>query len=167
MDIAEVLEFVDDVVHRNTGKRLTNLQRGIIEGTLKQQKYADLADNYDLSPGHVKDMGYELLQMLSDIFEEKVTKKNLESILERQGSINLSFGAQSVNSNIIGSVNICPDHPSEIADNNPSPKSQKPRSKNKGQLETIGHLRRFGLSDEQIAEALGLPLSEVQQIDSM
>jgi len=113
----------------------------------------------------VKDMGYELLQMLSDIFEEKVTKKNLESILERQGNINFSFGAQSVNtnnSNIIGSVNICPDRPSEIADNNQKPKSQKPRSKNKGQIETIAKLRSFGLSDEQIAEALGVSLSEVQ-----
>lgn len=170
MDIAAVLEFLDEVVHRNTGKRLNKLQRGIIEGTLKQQKYADIADNYDLSPGHVKDMGYELLQLLSNIFGEKVTKNNLESILERQGNINLSFGNESINtnnSNIIGSVNICPKHPSDIVDNNPPVKAEKSRSKNKGHSPAIAKLKKFGLTDEQIAEALGLPLSEVKQIDSM
>lgn len=167
MDIAAVLEFLDEVVHRNTGKRLNKLQRGIIEGTLKQQKYADIADNYDLSPGHVKDMGYELLQLLSNIFGEKVTKNNLEYILERQGNINLSFGNESVNGNIIGSVNICPKYPSEIVDNNPPVKAEKSRSKNKDHSPAIAKLKKFGLTDEQIAEALGLPLSEVKQIDSM
>ena len=167
MDIAAVLEFLDEVVHRNTGKRLNKLQRGIIEGTLKQQKYADIADNYDLSPGHVKDMGYELLQLLSNIFGEKVTKNNLESILQQQGYITLSFGDKNFNSNIIGYLNICPERSSDIVDNNPPVKAEKSRSKNKGHSPAIAKLKKFGLTDEQIAEALGLPLSEVKQIDSM
>ncbi|MEK0196193.1 hypothetical protein WME70_32950, partial [Microcoleus anatoxicus PTRS1] len=110
MDIHEVLQFVDKVVYAKTGKRLNDLQRGIIEGTLKQQKYTEIADTYRLTQGHVKDVGYELLQMLSNAFDEPVDKGNLKSVLERQGNLNISdctFG----NSNIIGYINVCSDRP--------------------------------------------------------
>lgn len=33
-------------------------------------------------------------------------------------------------------------------------------------METVNKLRQFGLGDEQIAEALGLTLDEVKQVDS-
>ena len=32
-------------------------------------------------------------------------------------------------------------------------------------IETIDKLRQFGLSDEQIAEALNIPLEQVKQVD--
>ena len=38
-------------------------------------------------------------------------------------------------------------------------------SKNKTKIETIEKLRQFGLSDEQIAEALDIPLEQVKQVD--
>jgi predicted transposase YdaD len=39
------------------------------------------------------------------------------------------------------------------------------KSKNKTKIETIDKLRPFGLSDEQIAEALNIPLELVKQVD--
>jgi predicted transposase YdaD len=39
------------------------------------------------------------------------------------------------------------------------------KSKNQTQIETIDKLRQFGLSDEQIAEALDIPLEQVKQVD--
>ncbi|HAG82639.1 MAG TPA: hypothetical protein DCL61_16125 [Cyanobacteria bacterium UBA12227] len=39
------------------------------------------------------------------------------------------------------------------------------RSNNQTKIETIDKLRQFGLSDEQIAEALELPLEVVKQGD--
>ncbi|MDY7014641.1 MAG: hypothetical protein SVX43_13765, partial [Cyanobacteriota bacterium] len=72
MDVREVLQFVDEAVLLKTGKRLNDLQRGIIEGTLKRQKYADIAESYGCSAGHAKDIGYELLHLLSDVFDEPV-----------------------------------------------------------------------------------------------
>jgi len=81
MDIREVMQFVDEVVYAKTGKRLNDLQRGIIEGTLKRQKYSDIAKNYNCTTGHTKEVGYELWRMLSDIFGETVDKKHLQSIL--------------------------------------------------------------------------------------
>jgi hypothetical protein len=161
MDIHQVLEFVDKVVYAKTGKRLNDLQRGIIEGTLKQQKYAEIADTYRLTEGHVKDVGYELLQMLSDTFDEPVDKGNLKSVLARQDNLNISFG----NSNIIGYINVCSDRPTATPDENQPKTPDFQQAKDKAKIETIGKLRQFGLSDEQIAEVLGLTLEEVKQVD--
>ena len=161
MDIHEVLQFVDKVVYAKTGKRLNDLQRGIIEGTLKQQKYSEIADTYRLTQGHVKDVGYELLQMLSDAFDEPVDKGNLKSVLERQDNLNISFG----NNNIIGYINVCSDRPTATPDENQAKTPDFQQAKDEAKIETIGKLRQFGLSDEQIAEVLRLTLEEVQQVD--
>lgn len=161
MDTHQVLEFVDKVVYAKTGKRLNDLQRGIIEGTLKQQKYSEIADTYRLTQGHVKDVGYELLQMLSDTFDEPVDKGNLKSVLERQDNLNISFG----NSNIIGYINVCSDRPTATPDENQPKTPDFQQAKDKAKIEMVGKLRQFGLSDEQIAEVLGLTLEEVQQVD--
>ena len=162
MDIHEVLQFVDKVVYAKTGKCLNDLQRGIIEGTLKQQKYAEIADTYRLTQGHVKDVGYELLQMLSDTFGEPVEKGNLKSVLERQDNLNISFG----NNNVIGYINVCSDRPTATPDEIQPPTPDLRRDKHLAKIETIAKLRQFGLSDEQIAESLGLTLDEVKQVDS-
>ena len=161
MDIHQVLEFVDKVVYAKTGKRLNDLQRGIIEGTLKQQKYTEIADTYRLTQGHVKDVGYELLQMLSDTFDEPVDKGNLKSVLARQDNLNISFG----NSNIIGYINVCSDRPTATPDENQPKTPDFQQAKDEAKIEKIGKLRQFGLSDEQIAEVLGLTLEEVKQVD--
>lgn len=165
MDIHEVLQFVDQVVCAKTGKHLNDLQRGIIEGTLKQQKYAEIADTYRLTQGHVKDVGYELLQMLSDTFGESVEKGNLKSVLDRQGNLNI-WDCTIGNSNIIGYINVCSDRPTATPDENQPPTPDLRRDKHQAKIETIAKLRQFGLSDGQIAESLGLTLEEVKQVDS-
>ncbi|MEG4148430.1 hypothetical protein [Microcoleus sp. Pol12B5] len=162
MDIREVLEFVDQVVYDKTGKRLNDLQRGIIEGTLNRQKYAEIADSYRLSEGHVKDRGYELLQMLSDVFDEPVDKHNLKSVLERKGNLNISFG----DNNIMGYINICSDRPTSTPNKSLPATPDFQRDQYQAKIEMVGKLRQFGLKDEQIAELLGLTLEEVKQVDS-
>lgn len=133
MDIHEVLQFVDKVVYAKTGKRLNDLQRGIIEGTLKQQKYSEIADTYRLTQGHVKDVGYELLQMLSDAFDEPVDKGNLKSVLERQDNLNISFG----NSNIIGYINVCCDRPTATPDENQPKTPDFQQAKDEAKIEKL------------------------------
>jgi hypothetical protein len=92
MDTADILQFVDEVVCVRTGKHLNDLQRKIIEGILNRQKYSDIANTYGCTAGHAKDVGYELLHVLSDAFDEPVHKGNLESVLERQLNLNINFG---------------------------------------------------------------------------
>lgn len=167
MQVNELLQLVDDAVYLNTGKHLNDLQRGVIEGTLKYQKYADIAENCGCSAGHAKDVGYELLKMLSDIFGEPVDKSNLKSVLERQGNVNISLGNRSINSNVIGCINIGSKQPKTKPDKSHSGNSKlKQRNKNKTQIEKISKLRYFGLNDEQIAEVLELPLEVIKQVVS-
>ncbi|MFB2973778.1 hypothetical protein ACE1CD_32855 [Aerosakkonema sp. BLCC-F183] len=164
MDSREVLQFVDEVVYAKTGKRINDLQRGIIEGTLKRQKYSDIAKDYNCTTGHTKEVGFELWRLLSDIFGETVDKKHLKSILERQSNLNISLGNKSTN-NIVGCINIGSDRP------NPSPdKTQlatpdfQQGNNHQTKKQKIDKLRQYGLSNEEIAELLDLPLEVVKQV---
>lgn len=164
MQVHELLQFVDDAVYHKTGKHLNDLQHGVIEGTLKYQTYSEIADTYACSPGHAKDVGYELLQMLSDIFDEPVDKSNLKSVLERQCNINICLVENSrIDSNIIGCINFGYKQPKIKSNKNNSDSSNsQQRSDNQTKIDK---LRQFGLNDEQIAEALELPLKVVKQVD--
>lgn len=167
MQVNELLQLVDEAVYLNTGNHLNDLQRGVIEGTLKHQKYADIAENCGCSAGHAKDVGYELLKMLSDIFDEPVDKSNLKSVLERQGNVNLFLGDKSINQNIIGCINVGSKQPKTKPDkNHPGNSKLKQQDQNKTQIEKISKLRYFGLNDEQIAEVLELPLEVIKQVES-
>lgn len=163
MDSREVLELVNELIYTKTGKHLSDLQRGIIEGTLKRQKYSDIAKDYNCTTGHTKEVGYELWRNLSEIFGEPVDKKHLQSVLERKGNLNISLGDKSINSNIIGCINVGSEHLNSTQDKSQSvtPDFQQ-NNNNQIKQEKINKLRQFGLTDEQIAEVLELPLEVIK-----
>ena len=169
MDTAHILQFVDKVLSAKTGKHLNDLQRKIIEGIVKRQEYSDIADTYGCTAGHAKDVGYELLQMLSDAFDEPVDKGNLESVLERQLNLNINFGDRNTtnfgDSNTINYINGCSDIPTPTPDKSRSETHEVQGNKNQVKIEMVGKLRQLGLKDEQIAEVLGLALEVVKQMD--
>ena len=169
MDTADILQFVDKVLSAKTGKHLNDLQRKIIEGILKRQKYSDIADTYGCTAGHAKDVGYELLQMLSDVFGEAVDKGNLESVLERQLNLNINFGDRNNthfgHSNTINYINGCSELPNTTPDKSQPPTPDYQDGTNQVKIEMVGKLRQLGLKDEQIAEVLGLAVEVVKQID--
>ncbi|WP_333472052.1 hypothetical protein [Microcoleus sp. herbarium12] len=162
------MQFVDEAVCAKTGKHLNNLQRGIIAGILKRQRYADVAETHDYSSQHVKKASHELLQMLSEVFGEQVKKSNLESVLERHINQNITTLGNKNNQKIIGInyINNCsnPSTPTPYQ-SPPETTDLQEESKNQTKIETIDKLRQFGLSDEQIAEALDIPLEQVKQVD--
>ena len=169
MDTAHILQFVDKVLSAKTGKHLNDLQRGIIEGILKRQKYSDIADTYGCTAGHAKDVGYKLLHMLSDAFDEPVDKGNLESVLERQLNLNINLGDRNTtnfwDSNTINYINGCSELPTPTPDKSQPPTPDYQDGTNQVKIEMIGKLRQLGLKDEQIAEVLGLAFEVVKQID--
>ncbi|MEG4170763.1 MULTISPECIES: hypothetical protein [unclassified Microcoleus] len=168
MDSPQILQFVDEAVYTNTGKRLNNLQRRIIAGILNRQRYADVAETHDYSSQHVKKASHELLQMLSEVFGEQVKKSNLESVLERQINHNINLGNKNTfkNTNKISYINNCSNPSTPTPDESqPETPDLQQKSKNQTKIETIDKLRQFGLSDEQIAEALDIPLEQVKQAD--
>jgi hypothetical protein len=146
-----------------TGKRLNDLQRQVIEGALNHQKYVDIADVFERSEGHVKDTGYELLQMLSDIFEEPVSKGNLKSVLERQRSINFNVGDGSYGNigHVIGCVNFDCDRTKPKSDKVPL---EKPDSQQDKQISKIKRLQDLGLTNDEIAELLEIPLELIESL---
>jgi len=169
MDTADILEFVDEALHVKTGKHLNDLQRKIIEGILNRQKYSDIAGTYGCTAGHAKDVGYKLLHMLSDVFDEPVDKGNLESVLERQLNLNINLGDRNTTnfweSNTINYINGCSELPTSTPDKSQPSTPDFQDGRNQVKIEMVGKLRQLGLKDEQIAEVLGLTLEVVKQID--
>jgi hypothetical protein len=166
MDIGELLEFVDEAMYAKSGKYLNDLQRKIIKGVLDRQKYADIAASYNLSEGHVRDVSYELLQMMSNTFNETIHKRNLESVLERQGNINLSLGDRSINSHIIGYIDFGCDHIENSTEKNPLETSNFSASLINVK-KTATKLRQRGLNDEEIADILDLPSEVIKKLELM
>ncbi len=164
MDIGELLEFVDGAMYAKSGKYLNDLQKKIIKGVLDQQKYADIAASYNLSEGHVRDVSYELLQMMSNTFNETIHKANLQSVLERQGNINLSFGSRSINSHIIGYIDLGSDRTENSTEKNPleTPNFSASLINVKN---TATKLRQRGLSDEEISDILDLPSEVIKKLE--
>lgn len=160
MDVKELLKFVDESKFAKTGKRLNDLQRQVIEGALNHQKYVDIAESFERSEGHVKDTGYELLQMLSEIFDEPVSKGNLKSVLERQRDINfnISDGNNGSIANVINCVNFNSDRTKPKSDQVPL---EKPDSQQNKQISKIKKLQDLGLTDDEIAELLEIPLESI------
>jgi hypothetical protein len=168
MDSPQILQFVDEAVCAKTGKHLNNLQRKIIAEILNRKKYTDVAETYGYSSQHVKKASYELLQMLSEVFGEQVKKSNLESVLERHIHQNINLGNNTTikNSSNISYINNCSNLSTPTPDQSqPENPDLQEETKNQTQIETIDKLRQFGLSDEQIAEALDIPLEAVKQVD--
>jgi hypothetical protein len=157
MDVKELLKFVDESMFAKTGKRLNDLQRQVIEGALKHQKYGDIAESFERSEGHVKDTGYELLQMLSEIFEEPVKKGNLKSVLERQRS-NVTVNVGDGNVGNFGHINNCVNFNSDSKPKTNQVPLEKPDFQREKQIGKIKKLRDRGLTDDEIAELLEIPL---------
>jgi hypothetical protein len=168
MDSPQILQFVDETVCAKTGKHLNNLQRKIIAGILNRQKYADVAETYGYSSDHVKKASHQLLQMLSEVFGEAVKKSNLESVIERQINQNINLGKNNTfQNNKISYINNCPTPSTPTPDESqPETPDLQEESKNQANIETIDKLRQFGLSDEQIAEALDIHLEALRQVDA-
>ncbi|OIP77414.1 MAG: hypothetical protein AUK48_04005 [Oscillatoriales cyanobacterium CG2_30_44_21] len=164
MDVKELLKFVDESMFAKTGKRLNDLQRKVIEGALNHQKYIDIAESFEKSEGHIKDTGYELLQILSDIFEEPVSKGSLKSVLERQRStiFNVSDGSVGNVGDVINCVNFNSDRTSSKVNQVPL---EKPDSQREKQIAKIKKLRDRGLTNEEIAELLEIPLESITGVN--
>lgn len=165
MDIPKVLDFIDEAVYTKTGKPLNDLQRTILEGTLKDQKYSDIGDTNGFSEGHVKDVGYELFQLLSNIFKKPLNKRNLKKFLEKQNNLNCGV-FNFCTGNTINYASYYGDQKTASGDR-PSPsETSEPetpeyqRAKYLVKIETAKKLRKKGLSDAEIAEILDINIED-------
>lgn len=130
MNIAEVVKLADELVFTKTGKHLDYLQEAILRGTLKEHTYHQIAEKVYTSPSHLRNVGSELWQILSEGLGQEITKANLKAILDEY---KISNYQSAIVENITGDhvtvnnkLNIC----SKKARN---PKKTKPSQENTNQ----------------------------------
>ncbi|MDX2254900.1 MAG: hypothetical protein NW214_05240 [Pseudanabaenaceae cyanobacterium bins.39] len=172
MSWQEVLKYVDDLLFSQTGQHLDSLQIAILKGVFENQKYAQVAKEYNCTEGHVKDEAYALWQKLSETLQENLNKSNFRSTIER---IVITNSAVTVHGNQIGSINLCPNSSQPV---DPDSTQTEPdlvgeesinaleNVRKKAKLELVANLAKLGLTADQIAQSLVLSLDDVKQLIS-
>lgn len=177
MDVTEVLKYLDELMFAQTGKHLDSLQRAIIKGVLNGRKYAEIAKEYQCTRGHAKDEAYALWQILSEALGEDLNKSNFRASVERLGLAN--FQSPIVGNRVrVRDINLCTNSsqanekselenlesiiPETLTDINGTSNNIETGRK-LAKLETIPKLIKVGLTAEQIAQVLDLPLEEVEK----
>ncbi|HEY9675304.1 MAG TPA: AAA-like domain-containing protein [Waterburya sp.] len=87
MGIEAVLAFANQLIYIKTGEHLSDLQRVILRESWQETKktYDQMAQEYGYSPNYIKQVvAPRLWRLLSQGLEEKVTKTNIRSVLERR-----------------------------------------------------------------------------------
>lgn len=79
------LSQVNSLVLEYHGDSLTDTQVRILLGVLKGQRYGELAQQYQLSEGHIKAMAAELWKVLSHALGQPIRKANLRFALQQRG----------------------------------------------------------------------------------
>jgi WD40 repeat protein len=85
MDFETLLKIVDAAVVAQTKRHLKDLEVIILHSSWQGQKYGEIAKTYGYTTDYLQhDVGPKLWQMLSEVFGEKVSKKNFQAAIERQ-----------------------------------------------------------------------------------
>ncbi|MDZ8054129.1 MAG: tetratricopeptide repeat protein [Aulosira sp. ZfuVER01] len=83
MDAEAALAWLDTIIPAQTGERLSDLQKVILQQVWLGRKYLDIAHSYGCTEGHAKDAGSQLWRLLSKVLRQKITKSNCRATLER------------------------------------------------------------------------------------
>jgi hypothetical protein len=153
-DVQSLISIVDELIFSHTGEHLDDLQQAILEGAFDHQKYAEIAKNNHRSEKYVKDLAGKLWQTISAALGEEVSKSNIKSTLQRYYYSNFSH------SNVVNGVQI---YRGNICTKLPENELKQSEVYQQAKLEAVPELIKEGLSIEQIARALKLPLEIVQQ----
>ncbi|MFM6077533.1 MAG: ATP-binding protein, partial [Dolichospermum sp.] len=99
MDVAEILQFADQLILNKTGKRLDDLQKTVITGVYDGKTYETIADECHRSESRVRSVGRKLWQILSESLGEDVNKSNFCWSIERviNNSQFYNFGNNQIN----------------------------------------------------------------------
>jgi hypothetical protein len=107
MTITEVLQLVDELVQKQTGEHLDDLQKTVVKGLWQGKTYSDIADEcgYD-SKNYIGDVSRKLFKILSKQLGEDFNKHNFCWTIERVINSQQIFAVN-------GNVNYCPYHPKD------------------------------------------------------
>ncbi len=117
MNLKEMLKLADDLVFAKTVQHLDDLQAAVLRGTVQGETYQEIADALHCSEPHVRDVGYKLWQIFSEMLGEDTRKRNLRATMER---LQVSIFSNNQDSRKIGNIiNFCREtwQPSDISKN--------------------------------------------------
>jgi hypothetical protein len=84
MDLEDLLSFIDEFVYTKAGKHLKDVEILIIRGSWQGQNYEEIAETHGYTDKYLRqDVGSKLWKLLSETFEERVSKTNFRTALER------------------------------------------------------------------------------------
>jgi hypothetical protein len=95
MTIDDALNIIDSVL-RN--KSLSTIQEAIFRQTWEGKTYSEIAEKAGYDAAYIRDVGYKLWQLLSEAFDDRVTKNNLQVVLRRYS--NRSLQTSNVANNV-------------------------------------------------------------------
>jgi len=81
MTVDEALLFLDSVLQP---EHLNDIQELVFRQTWEGRSYLEIAKKTAYDAEYVKYVGFQLWQLLSRVFGEKVTKSNVQSVLRRK-----------------------------------------------------------------------------------
>ncbi|NEQ36970.1 MAG: ATP-binding protein [Okeania sp. SIO3I5] len=112
MNLEEALKWTENLVFAKTGQNLYSLQRAILEGTWQGRRYPDIAKTCNRKYDHVRRVGKELWQLMSEELGEKIKQSNFRAAMERHQFSNFSSLVNFGHSNFVseGSINFCTEH---------------------------------------------------------
>jgi hypothetical protein len=79
MNDREVLDWIESQI----SFKLSDLQQKIVKESWQGKTYQDIANSYGYNVQYVKDVGYRLWNLLSQVCEEKISKKNFRVKIEK------------------------------------------------------------------------------------
>lgn len=95
MDFDRGLEITNEALFLKRGRRLSEVEISILKGSWEQQTYEEIAENTCYSLNYLKqDIGPKLWRLLSEVFNEKVTKINFQFSIERQYRAQLNLNTE-------------------------------------------------------------------------
>ncbi len=95
MTIDDALNIVDSVLGN---KSLSTIQEAIFRQTWEGKTYSEIAEKAGYDAAYIRDVGYKLWQLLSEAFDDRVTKNNLQVVLRRYS--NRALQVSNIASNV-------------------------------------------------------------------
>jgi hypothetical protein len=81
MNVEDALLILDKALEQ---KFLNDVQELVFRQSWLGQTYLEIAETSGYNSNYIKDVGYKLWKLLSEVFEQEVTKSNFRSVLRRQ-----------------------------------------------------------------------------------
>ena len=85
MDVDEALTILDIFLEQG----LNNVQELVFRKAWEGKTYPEIAESSDYDANYIKDVGSKLWKLLSQAFEEEVTKSNFRSVIRRRAESSL------------------------------------------------------------------------------